>query len=114
MYHAWQRGNASIIEVDTDLDIASSPALTAAIDLASQSVERCVIVSLESCSFCDSTGLGALVNAKKRLGAKFLLVLPSDSRLNRVFNVTGLTTHLTPFASLAEAIDSSNITTSAA
>ena len=108
MYHAWQRGNASIIEVDDELDIVSSPALAAAIDIAAQSTDRYTIVSLEGCSFCDSTALGVLVKAKKRLGATFLVVLPSSNRINRVFDVTGLKTYLTPCASLQEALDAAN------
>ena len=109
MYHALQHGNANIIEVDDELDIALSPALTLAIDAAAQSAEQFVIVSLERCTFCDSTALGVLVKAKKRLGAKFLLVLPPENRINRVFEVTGLRTHLTPCASLQEAVDSASV-----
>lgn len=108
MYHAWRRGNASIIEVDDELDIASSPLLASAIEMAVQSGDRFIIVSLERCSFCDSTALGVLVKAKERLGAKFLLVIPPGNRVNRVFDVTGLTTHLTPCADLQEALRSTD------
>ena len=107
MYHALQLGNASIIEVDDDLDIASSPALGSAIDMAAEA-ERYVIVLLEGCSFCDSTALGVLVKAKQHLGAKFLVVLPPGNRITRIFDVTGLTTHLKPSASLQVALDLAN------
>ena len=108
MYHAWQRGNANVIEVDDELDSTSSSALASAIEIAAQSVDRCTIVSLERCSFCDSTALGVLVKAKKQLGPKFLLIIQPDNRINRGFDVTGLTTHLTPCASLQQALDAAN------
>lgn len=108
MYHTVQRDNASIIEVTNELDIASAPALSSAIEMAAQSADRPIIVSLEQCTFCDSTGLGALATAKKRLGAQFILVLPPSNRVTRIFDVTGLTTYLTPCASLQEALDSTN------
>ena len=107
MYHVLQRENASIIQVDDDLDIASAPALASAINLAATATaEQRIIVSLEQCTFCDSTGLGVFATAKKRLEERFVVVLPLESRIRRVFNITGLTEVLRPYASLNEAFTS--------
>jgi anti-sigma B factor antagonist len=106
MYVTRQAYKAGVIEVDKDLDIVSSPDLAAAISAAEESMPQLpIVVSLEHCPYCDSTGLAVLVRAKSRLGAKLAIVVPPAKRISRVFEVTGLIVHLSTRDSLTEALD---------
>jgi len=87
-----QVGDAIVIHVDDQLDIASARSLASTIQLA-DGVER-IVVSLEACAFCDSAGLSVLVRAHKRHGTRFFVVLSDDAPCRRSFSVTGLATLL--------------------
>jgi anti-sigma B factor antagonist len=61
--------HAAVVTVSGDLDIAAAPALrTNLADLMGGGVRR-VEISLEGCTFLDSSGLGALLWASHRLAA---------------------------------------------
>jgi anti-sigma B factor antagonist len=86
------RGN-TIVELHGEIDIASKPELRKLFDdLADQENER-IIVSLAQCTYCDSTVLGLLVALKERVTSRLRVVVPSDSPIRRVFDVTGLSNH---------------------
>jgi anti-sigma B factor antagonist len=94
------RPNATILHVSGDLDIASSEQLSSAIESASTTSDLPIVVSLENCPYCDSTGLSIFVKTSKRLGNKFAIVVPPGSRCARVFDVTGLKKALPVYPSL--------------
>jgi anti-sigma B factor antagonist len=53
-----------------------------------------IVVDLRDLTFCDSTGLGILVGARKRanaLGGWLRLTIPGTLHVRKVFAVTGLT-----------------------
>jgi anti-anti-sigma factor len=104
MFHVYEQGGVNIIEVATDLDIASSGALASAIELAANMPYPRSIVNLVDCQFCDSTGLSVLVRAKRRLGDRLAIVGPSRSAGRRAFDVTELTEALALCATLEEAL----------
>jgi anti-anti-sigma factor len=104
---------ATIVRVRADLDIASVDTLQSAIDIAASGSDLPIVVSLEDCPYCDSTGLRLFVATSKRLGARFALVVPASSRCFRVFEITGLKKALpvypsveaVPIASLRDALE---------
>jgi anti-anti-sigma factor len=104
VYHVQQRDDASIVEVTGELNALSSEALASAIALAESSSDLPIIVSLTRCSSCGSSGLRVLVSAKNRVRGRLLVIVPTRSRLKRVFDATGLTKRLAPFTSLEKAL----------
>ena len=70
--------------------------------------KRELVVDLSGVTFMDSTGIGVLLNAVRRLGVcrgQLLLVCPTE-RILRPFQITGLTEHLKIFRSREEALGS--------
>ncbi len=90
MHLVEQRGNATIIHVHEDLDTESSSGLASLIRLAEGNSGQRIVVSLESCKYCYSAGLAVLTQAHHRIGANFFVVIPSGSRIRRLFEITGL------------------------
>jgi anti-sigma B factor antagonist len=65
-----------------------------------------VVVDLSSVTFMDSTGIGVLLNALRALGSRqgrLVLVCPHE-RVLRPFQITGLTSRLSIFASREDAL----------
>lgn len=89
MFHVQQRPLASVIEVGDDLDAFSSPALDRAITLA-ESASTPIVVSLEQCAYCDSSALGVLIRAKRRLDDRLYIVVPEDAMARRIFEIADL------------------------
>jgi len=100
MFEVERRGDASIIHVDDDLDIASKDHLSDALARAEQAAAPRVIVSLERCLYCDSSGLAELIRAHKRLGTALIVVVPPASQCRRIFEIAGLVTILRVYPSI--------------
>ena len=81
--------DATIIHVAQDLDIATSPDLEKAIAIAEARAKK-IVVSLEHCTYCDSSALGVLIRTKKHLGDRLVTVVPIENRARRIFEITGL------------------------
>jgi anti-anti-sigma factor len=94
---------AAVVRVVGDLDILCCNAFAEALDGAAQGPGR-VIVSLEDCEYCDSSGLLVLIRARKSLGERLVVVVPRDSGLNRLFDITGLSAGLATVVSLDRAL----------
>lgn len=79
-----------------DLDQASAPTLTAAIEQVSRLPGEVVLLDLKGLTFCDCAGLGALLSAQHRLQADGrMLALHNPPRtVRRLFSITGLDRHL--------------------
>ena len=75
-----------------ELDLYSSPKLERALAAAMEDDAREVLVDLGECEFIDSTVLGALLDAHRRLSATDtrLAVVAPDRQIRRVFELTGL------------------------
>lgn len=58
-------GGKAVVAVSGEIDLATSPDLTACLD----QVDGVVVVDLTRVTFLDSSGMGALVAARKRLQA---------------------------------------------
>ena len=89
-----QRGEWSIVEVGGEVDVATAPRLREQlISLVGDGRYR-IVVSLEAVDFIDSTGLGVLISGLKRVrthGGEFAVVC-NESRIMKVFEITGLDT----------------------
>ena len=82
-----------IVVVRGEIDVASSPVLRAELAALLGGGARSITLDLGAVSFIDSSGLGVLVGALKRLrdgdGGTFNIVDVRDP-VRRVFEITGL------------------------
>jgi len=82
----------TVVDVIGDLDMASAPAMRQVILQVLSTGARLIAVDLTSADFVDSTGLGMLVAALKRVRTHDgeLLVICPEPRLRRIFELTEL------------------------
>jgi len=95
-----------VIAVGGELDMRASPELKKTIDQVLARGVSLLVVDLTAATFIDSTGIGALVAALKRLtksGGSLELVC-TEQNLLRVFELTGLDRLLSIRASRDEAL----------
>src|SRR6185369_9593233 len=81
-----------VLEVGGEIDVYTAPKLRERLVEMVNSGHRHVVVDLNRVEFLDSTGLGVLVGAHRRLRARegsLNLVCPHE-RLLKVFRITGL------------------------
>jgi len=95
------RNNSTLIQVHADkLDTHIAPALKSELVLVSGKGEKNIILDLEKCQYCDSSGLSAILVANrlcKNAGGTFVLCGLNDaverlitiSQLDTVLNITG-------------------------
>lgn len=93
-----------VVSVDGELDLHTSSELEEA--LASTESSR-VVLDLTDAPFIDSTTLGIILDASKRMSGqdRKLLVVAGNPTVSRVLRLTGLDQILAVRASLAEAIE---------
>ena len=88
-----QQGGWAVLAVSGEVDVATAPRLRERlVDLVSEGNHR-VVVDLENVDFLDSTGLGVLVGALKRVRTHDgdLALVCTQPRILKVFEITGLT-----------------------
>lgn len=81
-----------VLDVGGEIDVYTAPQLRERLIAIVQSGARQVVVDLGRVEFLDSTGLGVLVGALKRLnsvGGELALVCAQE-RLLKIFRITGL------------------------
>lgn len=85
---------AAVLAVRGEVDVYTAPRLRETlVDLVSDGANR-IVVDLEGVDFLDSTGIGVLVGGLKRVrthGGELVLVC-TQQRILKVFEITGLTT----------------------
>ncbi len=88
-----QVGNAVVVRVSGELDVASAPELRIKLhELCSEKV-GVLVVDLRDVTFLDSSALGVLVGALRRCresDTQFKLLIDSP-RIQKIFDITGLT-----------------------
>jgi anti-sigma B factor antagonist len=100
-------GGATVVEVGGEVELHSASHLRDELLRAGEAEHPCVVVDLSRVTFIDSTGLGVLVGALKRVREKGALSLVCPQRqVRRVFEITGLTRVFPMFNSLEEAVAS--------
>ena len=87
-----QMGRANVVEVAGEVELHNAELLRDELLRAGNGEHPCVVVDLSRVSFIDSTGVGVLVGAFKRvreLGT--LSVVCPQRNVRRIFEITGLT-----------------------
>jgi anti-sigma B factor antagonist len=102
-----QRADATVVHVSGELDIASAAQLrTVLIDVLATSPATHLVVDLEGVSFIDSTGIGVVVGAHRRVtanGGSFSAVVTTPV-VRKVLQTTGLLQAWRVTASVPEAM----------
>jgi anti-anti-sigma factor len=93
-------GDVDVIATSGELDLSVADQLAQQID----AVPGAAIVSLEGCSYIDSTILTVLVKATKARDGKLVVVLPLGHRLRRIFEIANVGEILNVAADLNEAL----------
>ncbi|HPU13592.1 MAG TPA: STAS domain-containing protein [Aeromicrobium sp.] len=95
-----------VVTVDGEIDVYTAPKFREVIVGAIESGNTRLIVDIESVDFLDSTGLGVLVGALKKVRASngSLDIVCTSDRLLRIFAITGLDKVFGIKSSLAEVI----------
>lgn len=88
-----RRGQVTVIKPQGEVDIYTAPTLKEHIASALDEGDPGLVIDLSGVGFMDSSGLGVLVGALKRVndaGGSLRLVCPEGGVL-KVFRITGLT-----------------------
>lgn len=90
-----------VVAVGGELDMSAAPDLRATIDRALEGGATTLVVDLAETTFIDSTGIGVLMSAFRRLGLAggSLELVCSEPNLLRVFEIVGLDRQLSIHAS---------------
>jgi anti-sigma B factor antagonist len=85
-------GNVPILAITGEVDVYSAPELKDRIGEIIQAGQTTVIVDLSGVAFLDSTGLGALVEARSAAGEAggSLPIVCTQERILKLFTITGL------------------------
>lgn len=99
-----------VISPAGELDIASAPQLQQAIDRATASGARLVIVDLRRLEFMDSTGISVLVRAHQSAleSQHRFAVIKGPPQVDRLLTLTGLDEQLTLLDRLGEPVEKSS------
>lgn len=95
----------TVLAVKGEVDVYNAPRLREKlVELVSQGRQQ-IVVDLEAVDFLDSTGLGVLVGGLKRLRSHEgdLTLVCTQSRILKVFEITGLTKVFSIFDDVATA-----------
>ncbi|MEQ7127687.1 STAS domain-containing protein [Actinopolymorpha sp. B11F2] len=108
MATVYEQDGVTVVTVAGEIDLATSSQLRAQLldVLTEQEPPRVLVVALDGVSFLDSTGLSALVVARRRakeLGVELRLTSPARGP-SRVLNITGLDDAFRIYPTLNEAI----------
>ena len=103
-----ERDGWAVLAVRGEVDVYTAPRFRERlIELVSEGKHR-IIVDLEAVDFLDSTGLGVLVGGLKRLRSHDgdLVLVCTQSRILKVFEITGLTKVFSIYDSVDDAVAS--------
>jgi len=102
------RGDLTIVVVEGEVDVYTASVLREKLVDVIDADHADVIVDLTGVGFLDSTGLGVLVGALKKIrgfGGRLQLVIDQE-KVMKVFRITALTQVFTIHESLEDALDS--------
>lgn len=97
-----------IVELPAEIDVTNSQQVLVLLVTALAPGVEVVIADLTSTSFCDSSGVRAIVHAHERAAARSIrlqLAVPPEGSVHRVFQLTGIGSLMPLYPSLEEAIE---------
>lgn len=96
-----------VVAVGGEIDLFTAPELKAAIGEALESGHTRIVVDLTATTFLDSTALGVLIGAVKRLRSRdgVLTIVNTDPNIAKTFEITGLDQIFTIRPSREEAVE---------
>jgi anti-sigma B factor antagonist len=96
-----------VVAVGGEIDLFTAPELKAAIGEALESGHTRIVVDLSATTFLDSTALGVLIGAVKRLRSRdgVLTIVNTDPNIAKTFEITGLDQIFTIRPTREEAVD---------
>jgi anti-sigma B factor antagonist len=97
-----------IVELPPEIDVTNSEQVLDRLVAALAPGVEVVIADLTTPSFCDSSGVRALVHARERAAAgnvRLQLAVPRESPVHRVLELRGIGGLMSLYPSLQEAID---------
>ena len=100
-----ERGKYTVLSVHGEVDVYTAPKFRERlIELVTEGKHQ-IVVDLDGVDFLDSTGLGVLVGALKRVKAHdgTLSLVCTQDKILKIFKITGLTKVFPIHASLDEA-----------
>lgn len=99
-------GDCAVLRIVGEIDIYTAPALRERLVELLVSRVTHVILDTSGVTFLDSSGLGVLVGAQKRMRAHdgSLALVAAQDRIVQLFRLTGLTRLFPPHATVSEAI----------
>jgi anti-anti-sigma factor len=83
-----RRDDATILLVNGEVDLASSPALESVI--AEVDASSRLVIDLSGCTYLDSSALSVFVRAYKARAERLFVVVPLGARIRRLFALTKL------------------------
>jgi anti-sigma B factor antagonist len=81
-----------VIAMRGELDLATAPRLAVRIDNARRNGSRRLLIDLTTASFCDSSGLRALIGCRREVsagGGRMVVAAQEDSAVGRMFALAG-------------------------
>jgi anti-sigma B factor antagonist len=98
-------GETLVFRLRGSLDLATAPAVRAALTDATDRGSHNMIVDLTQLEFLDSTGLGVLIGAHRRTTerGKTLRLIVNDGPILRLLNITGLIVVFAVYRSMEDA-----------
>ena len=86
------RDGWSVLQVGGEIDVATAPRLREQLIKLVNDQRFRIVVDLEDVDFIDSTGLGVLIGALKRVRTHDgdLVLVCTEKRIIKVFEITGL------------------------
>jgi anti-sigma B factor antagonist len=101
-----ERSSWSVLAVSGEVDVATVPRLREQLHGLVAAGKTRIVVDLDRVDFLDSTGLGVLVGALKRVRTHDgeMALVCTQPRIRKVFEVTGLTKVFNLYDSVDEAV----------
>lgn len=98
----------TVVEVSGEVDVYTAPRLREAVVAAIDSGALRLVVDVDSVEFLDSTGVGVLVGALKKVrsGGGTLDIVCTQPRLLKIFEITGLDKVFGLHATVTDAVHS--------
>lgn len=106
-----ERQGWTVLHVVGEMDMLTSPAIREGVHEAVATGRRRVVLDLSAVRFCDSSGIGVLIAARRLLRSchgELRLVMPAaGAHVNRVFAALGVRRLFDMYQELSSAVDDS-------